>query len=118
VRTWWAAWSRSSARRSEPIEDAIAGGLYADRLGFAFAAGYHAALRSLVPDVATDSVVALRATEESGVHPRKLGTTLTPDGDGLSLSGHKRWSTLSPLADELLVLAVLGADGGGTRRLA
>ena len=38
---------------------------------------------------------------------------LEPDGDGFRLTGHKRWATLSTLADVLLVVARTGADEAG-----
>jgi hypothetical protein len=100
-----------------PIEAAVAGGLAADRLGFAFAAGYHAALRALVPELSREHLTALCATEEGGAHPRAIRATLVADVDGFVLSGKKRWSTLAPAARELLVFASLGTDERGKSRL-
>jgi hypothetical protein len=117
VADWWARWSRATPRFSRPIDAAIAGGLAADRLGFAFAAGYHAALRALLPGVPHDRRVALSATEEGGAHPRAIRTTLVAEGEDFVLSGKKRWTTLATEADELLVFASLGADAAGKQRL-
>jgi hypothetical protein len=71
-----------------------------DRIGYAFASGYQAALRALVPDLG--SIAALAATEEGGAHPRAIAATLTDQG---RLSGRKVWCTLAPVAEELLVVA-------------
>jgi hypothetical protein len=117
VSSWWARWSTDPCSRWRPIDAALAGGLAADRLGFAFAAGYHAALRALVPELSSDHLVALCATEEGGAHPRRIRSSLTPDGAGYRLSGKKRWSTLAPHARELLVFASLGTDETGRNRL-
>jgi hypothetical protein len=117
IKDWWPLWSRVSPRFSDPIEAAIAGGALADRLGFAFAAGYHAALRSLIPALAAEHLVALCATEDKGAHPRHIQSTLESDGEGYELSGHKRWSTLATEANELLVLAKVGTDAAGRNQL-
>jgi acyl-CoA dehydrogenase len=89
------------------IERAAFGGLSADRLGFAFAAGYREALRKLVPGLGHHRA-ALCVTERGGGHPRAIETTLTPDGDGYLVSGHKRWATMARHVDVLLVVASLG----------
>jgi acyl-CoA dehydrogenase len=120
VDGWWRLWSAELGRFPQPIEAAIAGGLAADRLGFAFAAGYHAALSSLVPALAQSGITALCATEEGGAHPRAIQTRLDPAPGGFTLSGRKRWSTLAPRARQLLVLASTGtgSDGRSLLRLA
>ncbi len=91
------------------IERAAFGGLSADRLGFAFAAGYREALRRLVPALGHDRA-ALCVTERGGGHPRAIETTLTADGDGYLVSGHKRWATMARHVDVLLVVASLGEN--------
>lgn len=117
VTEWWSRWSPMASRFEAPLEVAVAGGFAADRLGFAFAAGYHAALRALVPELPADHLVALCATEEGGAHPRAIRTALSGYGESSSLSGDKRWSTLAPAAHELLVLASLGQDAAGKEQL-
>ena len=42
---------------------------------------------------------------------------LTADGDGLRLSGHKRWATLSDAGGDLLVIATRGPGVDGKPRL-
>jgi hypothetical protein len=101
-----------------PIEEAILAGFSADRLGYAFAAGYHAALRALAPDLPATSIVSLCVTEEGGGHPRAILTKLHPDGEArYRIEGHKRWATLSGDADILLVAASEGQDEQGKNRI-
>lgn len=115
---FWARHVERAARFEAPIDRAIAGGFGADRLGFAFAAGYHAALEALLPGRMGQGLCALSATEEGGAHPRAIRTTLAPDAAGqLRLTGRKRWSTLAPGAEALLVVASVGVDAAGRNRL-
>lgn len=85
-----------------PVQRALLGGATADRLGYAFAAGYAAALQALFRTSAA-TLGSLAATEEGGAHPRAINTTLRSEGGALRLSGHKRWITLA--GEELFVLA-------------
>jgi hypothetical protein len=45
---WWAATRDARTAASTTADRALVGGVLADRLGFAFAAGYQEALRALV----------------------------------------------------------------------
>lgn len=116
VRAWWRAFRERWPGTSSPVDDAIAGGFAADRAGYAFVAGGQAGMRALVPSLSDDAIAAFCATEPGGNHPRAIETRLQPDGDGFALSGSKRWSTMAPVADVLLVAAVEGADGTGRKR--
>ena len=105
-----------AASFDRPVDRAIAGGALADRIGYAFIAGYAAALQALVPDLGRRTVASLAATEERGAHPRAIRTTLTRTDSGtLSLRGHKRWVTLA--GTELLVLATTGTTDEGRASL-
>jgi hypothetical protein len=118
VEDWWR--KREGTRRAWPcpIDRAIALGFDSDRIGFAFAGGYHAALAALVPALGSDHLAALCATEEGGAHPRAIRTALTKVSDDTwSLHGTKEWATLGEFADTLLVVASVGADGSGRNRL-
>lgn len=109
---------RASAAGLAPIDQAIVGGFAADRLGYAFAAGYLGALNTLVPDVSETAVVSLCATETGGVHPRAISTTLREAGVGRwRLDGRKRFATLGHEADTLLVVASTAVDTDGKNRL-
>lgn len=117
------------------VERALWGGFHADRLGYAFAAGYRAALSDLCdhvarsqnlashrpgeiwPDPPLAEVVALAATESGGAHPRAILTRLEKEGGALVLRGEKTYTTLGTVADELLVVASRGASADGKNRL-
>lgn len=115
---WQGSRDRAAAFAS-PIDRAVAGGFLADRLGYAFAAGYGAALHALakggLPD---DRVAAFCATEEEGAHPRAIRTVLAQDESGkLVVHGKKRWATFAPDANELLIVASVGLDEDSRNKL-
>ncbi len=125
VEDWLA--SRPPLPFTNPIERAAAGGFLADRVGYAFAAGYQEALARLLAGTALadrcQQPMALCATEDGGVHPRAILTTLTaaPDADPaapLRLSGHKRFVTMGALARWLLLIVRRGVDAQGRSQLA
>lgn len=119
LEAWWSRHESRSASFTLPIDRALAGGLAADRLGFAFAAGYDAALHALVPELGVGTRAVLCATERGGGHPRAIEATLRPDeGGGYLLSGHKRWASLATRAEVLLVVASLGESAKGRKELA
>src|SRR4051812_15441573 len=112
LRAWWDATAAARDAWTEPFDRAFAAGACADRLGFAFAAGYAEALRVLVPALPPGSIAALCATEEGGVHPRAIRTRLEATGPGrYALSGRKKWATVATAASSLLVVASTGEDG-------
>jgi hypothetical protein len=118
VSAWW----RENLARTGAVEStmdrAILGGFIADRVAFAFAAGYEAALRALVPSLPPEALAALCATESGGAHPRAIETSLLPDaGGGLRLEGHKLFVTLATECQVLLVVATTGKDAAGRNRL-
>jgi alkylation response protein AidB-like acyl-CoA dehydrogenase len=108
MAAWWARHPAVVARAATPFEHAVLGGFAADRLGYAFASGYQAALRQLAPDLPASRLASLCVTERGGGHPRAIEARLTHVGDGFYLSGTKRWATLSDVAGVLLVAATLG----------
>jgi alkylation response protein AidB-like acyl-CoA dehydrogenase len=114
------------------VERALWGGFHADRLGYAFAAGYGAALARLFdhaaatqrlstsrpfPDPPLRGPIALAATEQGGAHPRAIATRLDKQGGAQILTGEKTFVTLASVADELLVVASRGASAEGKNRL-
>jgi len=110
---------------SDPADMAIAGGFLADRVSYAFAAGYHSSLHRLVPSLPLETITAFCVTEEGGGHPRAIKTkmeSVKSDTDGLSLfrlNGSKKFITCASEA-ELLVVAVstgVGADGKNNIRM-
>lgn len=103
-------WSRVEAfdtRFTDTVDRAAFGGFSSDRLGFAFVAGYRAALQRLVPSLGGRRA-CLCATEEGGAHPRAIKATLA---DG-RLRGTKTFATLASHAEELLVVVSVGEREG------
>ena len=115
LAAWWSATSAIRAPFDVPVDRAIVGGAWADRLGFAFAGGYQAALQALVPD--HGGIGALCVTEAKGNAPKHIETTLTPAGDQHELNGSKKWATAAPLATHVLVAATTGRDDEGRNRI-
>ncbi len=114
--TFWPRHQAAAAGLALPIERAVAGGFAADRLGYAFAAGYTEALHQLLPALG-QTRAALAATEAGGVHPRAIQAQLSATPAGSVLSGDKTFVTLGPHATELLIVASAGLDPSGRNRL-
>jgi acyl-CoA dehydrogenase len=108
VAEWWPRWRDGAARAATPTAQALFGGFDADRVGWAFAGGYQAALRALLPQLPADVMAAFCVTEESGNRPRDIRTRFVPQADGsVSISGAKRWTTLGPESSLLLIVGAL-----------
>lgn len=97
------------------VARAIRGGARADRLGFAFVAGYFAALDGLDPEGA-GRTACVAATEVAGVHPRAIETTLARTAGGLVVRGQKTFVTLADRADDLLIVARREEDDARGRK--
>lgn len=111
LQEFWAA--TRAARTGPTIEQAIASGFQADRLGYAFLGGYAAAIRALDPSLGPEELGALCATEAGGGHPKAIETTLR---DG-RLDGTKQFVSGGSLATRLLVIATAGTNADGTKQL-
>jgi hypothetical protein len=74
------------------MDRAIVAGFAADRVGWAFASGYQAALHALFPGAPEDRICALCVTEEEGNAPKAIKASLA----GGRLNGSKKWTTLGP----------------------
>ena len=116
AREFWEA-HRARAEGLAPIDAAVVGGVHADRLGWAFLAGYQAALRVLDPELPAGAIAAFCATEARGVHPRDLETAARREGGEWVLDGEKVFATLAAEADVLLVVASAGRGEDGKNRL-
>jgi acyl-CoA dehydrogenase len=120
LEEFWTFHLENARGLERPVDRAIAGGAAADRLGFAFAAGYAAALHALVPGLDAGTLASLAATEDGGAHPKAIRTALTRagaegSGGGWHLTGVKRWVTLA--GRQLFVLAAAGLLPDGRSRL-
>jgi acyl-CoA dehydrogenase len=116
VAAWWPRWRDGAARADTTAGQALLGGFDADRVAWAFAAGYQAALRALLPGLQADVLAAFCVTEDGGNRPRDIRTCFTPAADGaVSISGAKRWTTLGPDSSLLLVVGALPPAAGESR---
>jgi hypothetical protein len=112
----WSVYSEKRTAGATPFVAAVHVAARVDRLGFAFAAGYPAALQHLVADVSLPC--ALCVTEAGGNHPRAIQTTLERAGDGFVLRGSKSFVTLGDLAADLVIAARAGDKPDGLPDLA
>jgi hypothetical protein len=110
LESWWLATRDVREAPELTVDRALLGGVLADRLGYAFAAGYQSALQALVPG---DGVRSLCITEARGNSPKDIDTVF----DGETVTGKKKWATAGPLASELLVCAKTGVDEQGRNKL-
>lgn len=114
VAAWWPRHRELAAVWRNPMDRAIVGGFSADRVGWAFASGYQAALHALFPNAPEDRIAALCVTEAAGNSPKAIKSTLRRDGDLWLLNGAKRWTTLGP-CDGLFFVAARDAAACGER---
>jgi hypothetical protein len=116
VSGWWPRHRALALEFASTIDHAIAGGCAADRVGWAFASGYQAALRALVASLPAERICALCVTEEEGNSPRAIKSTLRRVEGGWRLDGAKRWTTLGS-EGTLFLVAARDADASGERPL-
>jgi alkylation response protein AidB-like acyl-CoA dehydrogenase len=118
IAAWWRRFLAAEPQRMSPFDRAVVAGSRANRVAGAFAGGYQGALRALVPGRLADDIIAsFCVSEPGGNSPRAIETSLTPRaGGGFVLNGQKRWSTMAPVADVLLVAAHQGVDDAGRKR--
>ncbi|CAM3789381.1 acyl-CoA dehydrogenase family protein [Smaragdicoccus niigatensis] len=108
IDDWWTATRSVAAAFEDTVDIAAAGGFAAGSVAHAFGAGYNAALRALIPDLA-GHLAAMCVTEAGGGHPRAIQTTLEKG----VVNGTKTFVTMGSAATELLVVAKEGTSGDG-----
>ena len=114
VADWWPRWQAVCAHHPAPAARAMAGGFAADRVAWAFASGYQAALHALLPGLADDRLAAFCVTEAGGNRPRDIQTRITPlPGGGWRVDGAKRWATLGPSGTLLVLVGALAEPSAG-----
>lgn len=96
VAQWWPRHREIADSAGDQFSRAILGGFASDRVGWAFASGYQAALRALFPDAPGERICALCVTETDGNSPKAIKSTLQKEGATWVLNGAKRWTTLGP----------------------
>lgn len=97
VSQWWPRYRELGASlKEDQFDHGLAAGFAADRVAWAFASGYQAALHSLLPDAPADRICAFCVTEADGNSPKAIKSTLRRDGKRWLLNGAKRWTTLGP----------------------
>jgi len=114
VAAWWPRHREAARTWRNPLDLAIAAGFAADRVGWAFASGYQAALHALFPGAPEDRICALCVTESEGNHPKAIKSTIRIQADARTLNGTKRWTTLGP-EGALFFVAARDADAPGER---
>jgi len=118
LNAWWNYFLGVAHPFQHPISRAIIGGRVADRVGYAFTAGYVSAIRRLIPILGLEEMTALCVSEEGDVHPRAIKATLveseTSKGDrAFILCGEKSFVTNADLAERLVVAASKGTTPQG-----
>lgn len=108
---WYSQTLQAWAQTASSGGRALLAGATADRLGYAFAGGYSAALQRLLQDTSA-RMSAFCVTETGGNQPRDITTTLTPAEDGWRLEGEKTFVTLADRAEWLWVAACAGERDG------
>jgi acyl-CoA dehydrogenase len=112
LAAWWPQWQALQSTAESPAALALHSGHTADRVAWAFAGGYQAALRALLPSLQGPELAALCVTEATGNRPRDIQTRVVPQPDGtLRIDGAKRWTTLGPNSATLLVAGVWSPGG-------
>jgi acyl-CoA dehydrogenase len=96
--------------RQGAFDTAVEEAAKADRVGFAFAAGYRGALGALVPDRDPKRRAALAATEKGPIDARRVETKI--DIASNVVTGEKGFITLGTEVDEIYVLANAGEHEG------
>ena len=113
---FWSQHCQVVEAAKNPVDAAIQGGFRSSVLATAFAAGYQAALNRLFPSLPRDCIVSLCVTERGGGHPRAILSRIEAGASGTyTLTGEKRWATLSSRASLLLVVARMGEDAATNR---
>lgn len=102
---WLRHYHTLSGQWPSTIERAVVGGVLSDRMAWAFASGYQAALQCMFPDVPDGKTAAFCVSEKDGNHPKAILTRLEPSEGGFVLNGQKAFVTGALDADLLFVAA-------------
>ncbi len=100
-----------------PFEEAVMGGFTGDRMAYAFAAGYRAALRYLFGRFRSFDFASFCITEEGGGGPGAIETRLTEEEGGYRIDGHKKFISLADHAELFFSAVNAGTEPGGRKRI-
>ena len=108
IEQWKAAYDLEALSWDHSIDQALMGGVLADRTAYAFASGYLSALSLMFPEQSHDGFSSFCVTEEGGNSPREIKATLTQvDGKWL-LKGFKTFVTGGREAEQLFIAVTTG----------
>ena len=105
ITQWKALFDEERGNWSHSIDQALLGGVLADRTAFAFSSGYLSALRLMFPDFHHDGFASLCVTEEEGNHPKAIKATLKYCDGQWVLNGLKTFVTGGCDAQQLFIAA-------------
>lgn len=115
-------WQRHAANLADPVDQAFAGGLLADRFAWVFLAGYQPAVRVTFPQATFYQSPASRTDEQgwaafavsedrSEDNPLPGVLSINADtGNNVILNGHKTWVAGCDHVQHIIVSAGRGAD--------
>lgn len=99
VQSWSVDYFRSTQGKAN-ADKATYGGFMVEQFSFAFMAGYQAALSKMFPEIEPSVLRALCVSEEGGVHPKSIQTTLEDN----QINGLKTYVTAGTDVEHLFVL--------------
>ncbi len=117
ITQWKALFDGERVGWQHSIDQALLGGVLADRTAFAFSSGYLSALRLMFPDFLHDGFASLCVTEEEGNHPKAIKTTLENCDGQWVLNGLKTFVTGGNDAEQLFIAATTDVVVDGRQQI-
>ena len=117
ITQWKALFDDERANWQHSIDQALLGGVLADRTAFAFSSGYLSALRLMFPNFPHDGFASLCVTEEEGNHPKAIKTTLKKCDGQWVLNGLKTFVTGGCDAEQLFIAATTEVVVNGRQQI-
>jgi len=115
--SWKSIREKYCSQWEHPIDQAILGGFYSDRIAFAFLSGYQAAIQHLIPRVPITKISAFCISEKDGNHPRAIKTRLAQTDGQWFITGEKNYVACAKEADILILGTSLGTGENGTNQI-
>lgn len=102
-QTFSALWSDQLAHLPTLAEQAVRGGLLADRMAWVFLAGYQSALRHTFSELPTHGLAAFAVSEDRKGQPPLPGVTAVETDGTVQVSGYKTWVACSATLAHLVI---------------